>query len=64
MRPLCTENGVEHNQSYIRAQDWPDVRDQHLSSIAVLGVCTCRNYVLYIMSFLLILRSIKTYLVQ
>ena len=27
MRPLCTENSVEHTQSYIRIQVWPEIRD-------------------------------------
>ena len=27
MRPLCTENSVEHTQSYVRIPVWPDIRD-------------------------------------
>ena len=25
--PLCTENNVEHMQSYIRIPVWPEIRD-------------------------------------
>ena len=46
VRPLCTENGVEHTQSSIRIQVLPDIRDsQNVSSTTVLRVCTQVFYV-------------------
>ena len=27
MSPVCTENGVEHAESYVRIPVWPEIRD-------------------------------------
>ena len=45
MRSLCTENSVDHTQSYIVIPVWPEIRhSQHLSR-TVLRVCTQFYYV-------------------
>ena len=38
--PLCTENSVEHTQSYIRIPVYPEIRDSKHLSRTVLRVCT------------------------
>ena len=62
MRAICTENSVEHTQSYTRIPVWPEIRDSKHLSRTVLRVCTqlyymCRNYVIYV--FLLILLQVN-----